>query len=824
MPHQKPTMMLKIKGFIIDLALNHPKLILAFGGLITIFFLSAFPKLKTDTDPVHMLPKDNPAVLLHNKVKSDFKVSDLVALGIRTKNGESLFTVDGLTKLKKITDEILQIEGIFETVDLLSVSTVDDIVVNSKGELLVKKLMPEFPQTEEQAQGILVTINKNPMIAEKLASKKGDLVGIYMPLLDGKKEESYNLSIKIKAIAQKYLGENEDYYFAGLPVAESTFGNEMFIQMGVFAPMAGVVIFLLLLLFFKSWKVVIAPMVLSIMAVIWSMGALILSGNVIHIMSSMIPIFVMPIAVLNSIHILSVLADRLGHGENRKLAIKDTIMELFNPMLYTSLTTVVGFASLASTGIPPVIVFGITIAFGVAMAFLLSIIFIPAYTMLLSDASLKKFRIVPDKSSLINKVSKVFENASTHYAKTIVFFSIIIVGISAIGVSKIIINDNPVRWFKADHELRIADKYMNQGLAGTYMTNLVFSFDEKNQEENSAKGSTDEFEDEFNTVEKTDAVSIKNPEVLNYIDKISEYLKTLKTTNGEVLIGGTTGINDLVHKIGEVAFQNDKIPNSIEEISQYIFLFETGDLKKGRDLWKLIRPDGKSSQMWVHFKSGDNQEMTGVEKKLAQYIAENPVPVIEQNDGTKVPLKVEWSGLMHINSVWQDSMVKGMSNSLLGSFAIVFLMMIILFRSVLWALIAMLPLTITIAFIYGSIGYAGKFYDMPIAVLSSLTLGLSIDFSIHFIEHAMTHNKHYHDHIKTLDKLFNGTVQAIWRNILVISIGFTPLFFAALQPYVTVGMFFFLIMLVSGVTTLLLLPSLVHLFHKYLPAFKEAKK
>ena len=56
---------------------------------------------------------------------------------------------------------------------------------------------------------------------------------------------------------------------------------------------------------------------------------------------------------------------------------------------------------------------------------------------------------------------------------------------------------------------------------------------------------------------------------------------------------------------------------------------------------------------------------------------------------------------------------------------------------------------------------------------------------------------------------------------MVISIGFTPLFFASLQPYVTVGMFFFLIMLVSGVTTLLLLPALLKLLHPYLPGFKE---
>jgi len=162
-----------------------------------------------------------------------------------------------------------------------------------------------------------------------------------------------------------------------------------------------------------------------------------------------------------------------------------------------------------------------------------------------------------------------------------------------------------------------------------------------------------------------------------------------------------------------------------------------------------------------------------------------------------------------------------MAQSLMGSFVIVFFMMFFLFRSVKWAAIAMLPLSITIAFIYGAIGYIGKFYDMPIAILSSLTLGLSIDFAIHFIEHARAYNKDLQDYAKTFDKLFRGTAQAIWRNVMVISIGFTPLFFAALQPYFTVGSFFFLIMLVSGVTTLLLIPALLKIFHKSLPEFSD---
>jgi predicted RND superfamily exporter protein len=816
-------MIKSMQNFLVNFSIHHPKKILLSGFLITIVFLGAFPSIVTDTDPVHMLPQDNPAVVLHNKVKKDFTVADIVALGIQTKDGSSLFTPEGLRKIKAITDEILLIEDtdseqkeIFEKIDLMSVSTIDDIITNNKGELLVTPLMKEAPTTQEGADKVLQALNDNPLLGGKLTSRDGSLVGIFMPLKEGKKDRSYFLSQKIKEIAEKHLGENEKYYFAGLPVAETTFGNEMFIQMGVFAPMAGVVIFILLVIFFRSWKVVMAPMVLSMMAVIWSMGALIYSGNVIHIMSSMIPIFIMPIAVLDSVHILSVLAERIGLGDTKEEAIKHTILELFNPMFYTSITTMVGFVSLVTTGIPPVMVFGVTIAFGVAMAFLLTIIFIPAYTMLLSEKTLKKFGHVPGKRSPINLVAKVFEKLSWSASKRIILASLVVIGVSIIGVQKIIINDNPVRWFKPGHALRVADVEMNKELAGTYMTNLVFSFPEVEKTD-----SGDDFDD-FAEEEVVDPLTIKDPAVIAYIDKLGQHLKTIKYKDGSNLIGGTTSIADLLRKVGKVAFKSDVLPDTREKVSQYMFLFESGDVKRGRDMWKLVTAgDSKKSQMWLHFKSGDNQKMIAAEKKLQEYMDNNPAPVIKDAEGKDVQLEVKWSGLMYINKVWQDAMVKGMGEALMGSFVIVFFMMLFLFRSPKWAVIAMLPLSLTIVFIYGSIGFFGKFYDMPIAVLSSLTLGLSVDFAIHFIEHAKMYNQKLKDYAKTYDKLFQGTAQAIWRNVMVISIGFTPLFFAALVPYFTVGMFFFLIMLVSGITTLLLIPSILKTFHKYLPGFKD---
>ena len=110
---------------------------------------------------------------------------------------------------------------------------------------------------------------------------------------------------------------------------------------------------------------------------------------------------------------------------------------------------------------------------------------------------------------------------------------------------------------------------------------------------------------------------------------------------------------------------------------------------------------------------------------------------------------------------------------------------------------------------------------MPIAVLSSLTLGLSVDFSIHFIERMRALLKSCGSFAAAAERIFEEPARAIARNAIVIALGFTPLFFAPLVPYITVGAFMAGIMALSALTTLVLLPGLMSWAGSWL--FPEAK-
>ena len=295
----------------------------------------------------------------------------------------------------------------------------------------------------------------------------------------------------------------------------------------------------------------------------------------------------------------------------------------------------------------------------------------------------------------------------------------------------------------------------------------------------------------------------KNPEVLRYIEALQERLMATGT------VGKSNSLADIVKTVhrelidGQEA--NFRIPDSAPAVAQCLMQYQSSH--RPQDLWHLVTPDYRQTSLWVQLRSGDNTDMTKVVAAMDAFVAENPPPV---------PLEHKWFGLTYINVVWQEKMVSGMLQAFLGSFLVVLLMMVILFRSGLWGFLSMIPLTITIGLIYGVIGYIGKDYDMPVAVLSSLTLGMAVDFAIHFLVRARALYREHGTWERTHAAVFGEPARAITRNVIVIAVGFTPLLFAPLVPYITVGVFLASILLVSGAATLLLLPALIRLFEPLL--------
>jgi uncharacterized protein len=765
-------------------SVDHPRQVMVAMAILVALSLLQFPRIKIDTDPENMLPADAPVRVFHQGVKKEFSVYDMVVLGVvNQKDPNGVFNVKTLGSIYRITEEIKLVKGVIAN-EILAPSTKDNVEQAELGTVRFNWLMETPPKTEEEALRIRNQALNHPMFRGTMVSENGKAMCLFIPI--ERKDLSYEVAQQIRKIYAQYPG-NDEFYITGLPVANDQFGVEMFKQMAISAPLAGLVIFLLKWFFFKSVGLIIAPMVLAIATVIITMGLLIGFGFPVHIMSSMIPIFLMPIAVLDSVHILSEFSEKYPLTRDRRKAILHVMDELFTAMLFTSLTSVAGFFSLSFTPIPPVQVFGVFVAIGIAIAWILTMTFMPAYVMLINQKVFAGMKLsdVESRAPVLNKILAFIKHVSLKHAKGVLAVSLLLVALSIYGITHIRVNDNPVRWFTAKHPIRVADRILNQNFSGTYEAYLV-----------------------LNAEDKAGEVFLQ-PEMLKYIETLQ-----LKM-NDTGLVGKTTALSDIVKKIYYELLGGDKvndiIPKSKEAVAQCLISFENSH--KPDDLWHLTTPDYSKLNIWVQLRSGDNKNMDQVVRFVDEYFKKNPAPY---------PVEVKWAGLTYINVVWQNNMVWGMLNNFLGSFVIVLFMMVFLFRSPVTGLISMIPLTITILFIYSLLGFFGKDYDMPVAVLSALTLGLSIDFAIHFIQRASEIHREVGSWEKTADQMFLGPGRAVIRNALVVAIGFLPLLAAPLVPYKTVGFFMFTIMAFSSVATLFMLPAVITLNPALI--FEEEKK
>jgi len=874
-------------------SVDHPKIVAWMMGLSTLLLIllallpSLWPAtfdvlnpLKVDTDPENMLSADEPVRVFHNQSKQTFTLRDMVVVGVvNPKHPEGVFNPVSLLHIHELTEFAKTVTwpdpenpgkqmGVIE-VDILAPSVVDNIEQGGMGVVNFSWLMPKPPGTQEEALAVRKKAQRIPLLNGTVVSEDGLAIALYLPLTD--KHLSYQVREALLEKIATWEGSDDEFHITGLPVAEDTFGVEMFYQMAISAPLAMLVIFLLLWWFFKKLSLISAPMIVAMVCSLGTMGLLIISGNTIHIMSSMIPIFIMPIAVLDAIHILSDFFDEYQKRKDRRETILYVMQHLYTPMLFTTLTTMAGFGSLLMTPIPPVQVFGLFISIGVFLAWFWTITFIPAFIMFIPEEKLANFGHQTDDAQdtgLMSRLLSASGQSIYRHARLVLVGTGVAMVVGLYGISQININDNPIKWFDTDHPIRIADKVLNEHFGGTYLAYmalepgqsdegvtayaegvqqrmkvradalvkegisssgdvfkrladkagqatsvaenktalLVVLDDYINEQLDSASDEMFDAWDEaqlFVDSERQRDEIFKQPEVLRYISDLQTYLASLD------VVGKSSSMADVVKTVyRELLMGKDeafRIPDSSNAVAQSLITYQNSH--RPHDLWHFVTPDYRKATVLVQLTSGDNQDMAQVEVQVKQYFQDNPPPF---------ELTHRWFGLTYINVVWQEEMVAGMAAALAGSFVVVLVMMTVLFRSFLWGFLSMIPLAVTVWVIYGVIGLVGKDYDMPVAVLSALSLGLSVDYAIHFLSRSRQLREQYGSWSEAIPHVFAEPARAITRNAIVVGVGFLPLLAAPLVPYQTVGIFIAAILILAGVASLLILPALITLLEPYL--------
>ncbi|MBI5238379.1 MAG: MMPL family transporter [Deltaproteobacteria bacterium] len=273
------------------------------------------------------------------------------------------------------------------------------------------------------------------------------------------------------------------------------------------------------------------------------------------------------------------------------------------------------------------------------------------------------------------------------------------------------------------------------------------------------------------------------------------------------VVGKTISVVDYVKRINRVLHDDDPkydtVPSSKEEIGQYLFLFSMS--AKPSDLDNVVDYPFRKANIWVQLKTWDADAMRSVISAVDEYKRTNPGA-----------LEFRPAGIANFNLVWNDEVLWDMLKGFTIALVAIFVILSFNFKSVKWAAIGYTPLLFTILLIYGAVGYMGKDFDMPIAVLSCLSLGMAVDFSIHFISRLRQRLSDLGQKAPSPESLVDALLwtaarpgKGIMRNALLFASAFSVMLFAPLTPYITVGAFIVSMMLLSAILTMIYLPALI---------------
>jgi len=596
----------------------------------------------------------------------------------------------------------------------------------------------------------------------------------------------------IRGIISKYK-DNASMFLGGVPMITSDMTD--FIAQDIQKFGIGVFIFLVLILFiiFKNIRWVIIPLFGCIISVIFVSG---LAGFIdwrITVISSNFPALLLIITMSMTIH-LAVRYRELNCkslNKDKKDIIAETIHYMFIPCVYTSLTTIVAFASLVVSGIRPVIDFGHMMTVGITSAFIITFIVFPTILMVLPK------EIINEKSDITKSITKKFAFFSIHNCGKIIFGSFLIFMISAFGISKIKVENRFIDYFHSDTEIYQGMLEIDEKLGGTTPLDIII---DKPFKEDTEEISLDDDDSEFDDLsellgdeeDNIEGYWLTNPK-LREIVKIHNFLED-QPEAGKVLSLATLyklaiGLND-DEPLSDL--QVGAIKESLSEDVREVLLdpFLSDDESQTRITLRVIDSDKRLNRK-EFIQKVENFLVTDMNYSKENFNTTNML-------------------------VLYNNMLQSLFSSQIQTIGFVFIsimfMFIILFRSFYLAVISIIPNILPATLVLGFMGLKSIPLDLMTITIAAISVGIAVDNTIHYVirfRREFSENKNYIESVK----ICHGSIgKAMYYTSSIIVIGFSILSLSNFIPTVYFGLLTGLAMLAALLASLTLLPSLLIIF------------
>ena len=757
--------------------LNLPWLVVGLTVIISaLFFMQMKQKSRMETDLDKYMPQDHPAFVYSDMAEEWFGINDGIIVAIENQNG--VFNTATLDTLKQLTRRLQKMEEI-EKADVTSLYTADNIVGTEDG-MDVKAFYKRVPSSEESLNELKSNVENNEMTFGRLVSFDETVTVIIAEIKDDVfTQEFYE---EILSLATSYETEDIEIHVAGRPIVEGTMALLGPADMKKMVPIVLLVITLVLFIMLRSVKSTILTMAVVFFSVVWSFGLMAAVNIPIYAVSTMIPVMLIAIGVADGIHLYSHLQLYLRKNPNatKKEATMDMLQNMWKPVVMTSITTSIGFISLLTSQVYPIKYFGIFTAFGVLMAMVLSMGLIPAGLMIFG---LPKVKAANNKSNTESGLAYSFADRVLKRKSVSIFATTAIIILAIIGMQKIWINSSFLDKFEQDSDIVLTDKFINEHFGGTTTLNLILDAD----------GEKDAF---------------KNPEVLKLTDRLQSQLE-----NDLEVVGNSFSLTDYTKRMNKVMNADleafNTIPDEQDMIAQYLLLYEmSGDPE---NLNKVVDYDYAKLNVTFQLKSDNSKALNSAIAIIDTY----------EEDFNNHGITMKYAGSGYKGLVFTDLILEGQILSLILSLIMVILLLSLMFRNFKIGLIGAVPITITALISFGIMGFLDIPLNTTTALLSSIAIGIGIDYAVHFIEQYRLNAAKTDNKLLVAQKTMAHSGRAISYNAIVVIAGFMVLLFSVFPPNRELGALVSLNMFTSFVGTVTIMLVLLKISNVY---FRKSKK
>jgi predicted RND superfamily exporter protein len=729
-----------------------------FLTLLALFFLK---DLRINSDILSYLPADDPATILNTYISNTYGGSQLAIVALEA---EDVFTPEVLGDIAVLSEHFSGLEGV------LSVTSLTRVLDIRKQEdwLEIGWLVdPDAPPRDPKRLAALrrYTLSRPMYPGRIISADAGTALVISRLREDADKAE---LAREIRRSTAALLSSQAKVTFAGLPFQLVEISDLVRRDLLRLIPLAALLITGCLYAGFRSFRGVLLPLLPALIATVWTLAVMSLTGVRFSVISNIIPVVILAVGSAYSIHVLSAFRERTAHAPDQADAAR-ALRLVALPVALAALTTMAGFlAFIWGSYLTMIREFGLFCALGVCFALLLSLTFIPALLVQLpAPAAVRSARYGPLSPRRPPAHIRLLIRLVERRRRAVLACAGLLVLFSAAGFPLIRREVDILSYFRPGSEIRAAEEMMKKTFGGSQTLQILVSGD------------------------------IKDPAVLEKMKAVEEYLRTRPELHN---------VHSVVELLEEMSFamiDRRILPASRGQAANLWFLLEGEET-----LSLLVNPEADEAVIQASLENQNSREIAEVVRDVSARIA-------SLRDDKVGMLRMQLAGSALLYSELYAALKRSQCRSLVLALLLVFACNLLLLRSFRAALTGLAPIVFTLFLLFGIMGAGGLPLDVVTVLLGSISLGVGIDYSLHFLNRyrrfllLCRRRRRGRQPEDAATAALAATGEAIFINMVTVSAGFLSLLLAGLTPLRRFALLIVCTMLCSGLSALLLLPSLL---------------